>query len=61
MPAGGAREERIGQLLAQQGDVARHRGLAHAQLGGGLLDRSEPHDGGEGPQLRGGHARTLGT
>ena len=39
--------------------MARHGRLGDAELGGRLLHRSEAHDGGERPQLRGGHARTL--
>ena len=50
-----AGEERVVELLAQHGHVARHRRLGHPELGGGRLHRAEAHHGGERPQLRGGH------
>ncbi len=67
-PAGGerqpgrrTREELVVELAAQLGDVHRDRRLAHLQLVGRRLDRAQPHHGGEGAQLGGGHVRTSRT
>nr|BFE70996.1 hypothetical protein GCM10020092_042970 [Actinoplanes digitatis] len=55
----GPGEELVAQLAAELADVQRDRRLGDLELGGGLLDGPESHDGRVRPQLRGRHARAL--
>ena len=50
-PEDGTDEQLVAELLAQLADVQRHGGLGDLQVGGGPLDRTQPHHRGEGAQL----------
>ena len=50
-PGRRTQEQPVPELLAQLTDVERHRRLRHLEIDRGLLHRTEPHHGGESPQL----------